>query len=208
MSGIKAIETRYKGYRFRSRLEARWAVFFDALGIAWEYEKQGFALTSGNYLPDFWLPKHRYWIEIKGEHPSEEEQALGMELAEATDDRVFLFFGSIFVPSYERPGASAPEAYCLSGWDCYYNWCECSECGSLGIQFDGRSDRLPCKQPSCCYYAIENNRPCEEHGTKYEKGCRRSSHGDKGYALDTERLCAAYGKALSARFEFGESGAA
>ena len=29
MSDIKAIETYYKGYRFRSRLEARWAVFFD-----------------------------------------------------------------------------------------------------------------------------------------------------------------------------------
>ena len=28
---IKAIETVYNGYRFRSRLEARWAVFFDAL---------------------------------------------------------------------------------------------------------------------------------------------------------------------------------
>jgi hypothetical protein len=41
---IKAIETRYKGYRFRSRLEARWAVFFDALGVEWEYEKEGFDL--------------------------------------------------------------------------------------------------------------------------------------------------------------------
>ena len=30
---IKAIETRYNGYRFRSRTEARWAVFFDAFGI-------------------------------------------------------------------------------------------------------------------------------------------------------------------------------
>ena len=35
---IKPIETIYKGYRFRSRLEARWAVFFDALGIEYEYE--------------------------------------------------------------------------------------------------------------------------------------------------------------------------
>lgn len=26
---IKAIDTIYKGYKFRSRLEARWAVFFD-----------------------------------------------------------------------------------------------------------------------------------------------------------------------------------
>lgn len=38
MSEIKPIQTRYKGYHFRSRLEARWAVFFDALGIAWKYE--------------------------------------------------------------------------------------------------------------------------------------------------------------------------
>ena len=30
---IAAIETEYCGYRFRSRLEARWAVFLDALGI-------------------------------------------------------------------------------------------------------------------------------------------------------------------------------
>ena len=54
---IKAIETRYKGYRFRSRLEARWAVFFDALCIEWEYEREGFVLPYGPYLPDFWLPQ-------------------------------------------------------------------------------------------------------------------------------------------------------
>lgn len=54
---MKAIETVYKGYRFRSRLEARWAVFFDALDIKYEYEPQGFDLGEcGRYLPDFWLP--------------------------------------------------------------------------------------------------------------------------------------------------------
>lgn len=54
MSEIKAIETIYKGYRFRSRLEARWAVFLDALGVRWEYEPEGFVLPSGRrYLPDF-----------------------------------------------------------------------------------------------------------------------------------------------------------
>lgn len=63
---IKAIETQYKGYRFRSRLEARWAVFFDALGVKWEYEKEGFDLgEAGWYLPDFWLPAQEWWIEIK-----------------------------------------------------------------------------------------------------------------------------------------------
>jgi hypothetical protein len=62
---IKAIETEYKGYRFRSRLEARWAVFFDALGIKWEYEKEGYELPCGWYLPDFYLPVHDAYIEIK-----------------------------------------------------------------------------------------------------------------------------------------------
>lgn len=61
---IKAIETRYKGYRFRSRLEARWAVFFDALGLDWEYEPEGYVLPDGTkYLPDFYADG--VYIEIK-----------------------------------------------------------------------------------------------------------------------------------------------
>lgn len=66
---IKAIETRYKGYRFRSRLEARWAVFFDAMGMKWEYEPEGFDLgDAGWYLPDFRVrtPQGNFcWYEIK-----------------------------------------------------------------------------------------------------------------------------------------------
>lgn len=54
MSTIKPIETIYKGYKFRSRLEARWAIVFDRLGLKWEYEKQGYDLGEyGLYLPDF-----------------------------------------------------------------------------------------------------------------------------------------------------------
>ena len=61
MSEIKAIETYYKGYRFRSRLEARWAVFFDAAGIKYEYEPEGFDLGGGlYYLPDF-----RIWVNCR-----------------------------------------------------------------------------------------------------------------------------------------------
>ena len=63
---IKAIETSYEGYKFRSRLEARWAVFFDALGLPWEYEKEGIDLGElGCYLPDFWFPTLRVWAEVK-----------------------------------------------------------------------------------------------------------------------------------------------
>lgn len=70
---IKAIETEYAGHRFRSRLEARWAVFFDALGVKWLYEPQGYVLGNGDaYLPDFWLPELQVWAEVKGV-PSESE---------------------------------------------------------------------------------------------------------------------------------------
>lgn len=68
---IKPIETRYKGYRFRSRTEARYAVFFDAMMLRWEYEVEGYRLSSGQlYLPDFYLPDHQWHVEIKGYPPS------------------------------------------------------------------------------------------------------------------------------------------
>jgi len=72
---IKAIETKYKGYRFRSRLEARWAVFFDALEEPWEYEKEGFDTGQGYYLPDFWLSRLGIWVEIKGQWPVGDDRA-------------------------------------------------------------------------------------------------------------------------------------
>jgi hypothetical protein len=72
---IRAIETEYQGYRFRSRLEARWAVFFDALGVRYEYEKEGYDLgEAGWYLPDFWLPDCGGWVEIKPGEPTRDER--------------------------------------------------------------------------------------------------------------------------------------
>ena len=53
VTDIRPIETIYRGYRFRSRLEARWAVFFDRCSVRYDYEPQGFELPSGRYLPDF-----------------------------------------------------------------------------------------------------------------------------------------------------------
>lgn len=63
---IKPIETVYNGYRFRSRLEARWAVFFDKMGIQYEYEPEGYVLDDGTkYLPDFYLCEIDAFVEIK-----------------------------------------------------------------------------------------------------------------------------------------------
>ena len=67
MQDIKAIETEYNGYRFRSRLEARWAVFFDAIGIEYDYEVEGYCFSDGTkYLPDFYLPESDAFFEVKG----------------------------------------------------------------------------------------------------------------------------------------------
>ena len=64
---MKPIETQYQNYKFRSRLEARWAVFFDKVDINWTYEPQGFNLPSGPYLPDFHLLDENWdcFVEIK-----------------------------------------------------------------------------------------------------------------------------------------------
>lgn len=75
---IKPIETVYNGYRFRSRLEARWAVFFDAIGVPYEYEPEGFRKDNIYYLPDFRLKCYGtrgecneesfdLYVEVKGE---------------------------------------------------------------------------------------------------------------------------------------------
>lgn len=58
----------YGGTRFRSHLEARWAIFFDHLDLKWEYEPQGFDLGDGiAYLPDFavYAALGTVWAEVK-----------------------------------------------------------------------------------------------------------------------------------------------
>ena len=63
---MKALNTLYAGNYFRSRTEAKWAVYFDLIGVEWEYEKEGYDLGNGVfYLPDFWFPKHKMYGEVK-----------------------------------------------------------------------------------------------------------------------------------------------
>lgn len=91
----RAIETKYKDYRFRSRTEAKWAIFFDAMGIEWEYEPEGYDLgEAGWYLPDFWLPYFKMWVEIKGINPNDDELNKARALCDATRNRVIIFVGN------------------------------------------------------------------------------------------------------------------
>lgn len=63
---IAPIPTCWQGYHFRSRLEARWAVFFTFLEIEFHYEPEGVQLSDGvRYLPDFFLPVIKHWAEVK-----------------------------------------------------------------------------------------------------------------------------------------------
>lgn len=53
-NNISPIETEYDGRRFRSRLEARGAIFFNQVGLPYEYE--GYEMDGIRYLPDFYIP--------------------------------------------------------------------------------------------------------------------------------------------------------
>ena len=120
---IKPIETRYKGYRFRSRLEARWAVFFDALGVKWQYEKEGYDLgDAGWYLPDFWLPEMGIWAEIKGQEASTDEKQKAYRLSALSKKGVLMIQG---MPGIEKPDSIYAETsarnvlYCGECFDVY-----------------------------------------------------------------------------------------
>lgn len=92
---MRIIETRFDGIRFRSRTEARWAVFFKACRLRYEYEKEGFDLGGGIwYLPDFWLPELNRWFEVKGKRPSHDELEKCRALAVESGHEVLLAVGT------------------------------------------------------------------------------------------------------------------
>jgi hypothetical protein len=194
--GIRPIQTFYDGHRFRSRLEARWAVFFNTLNIPYEYEKEGYVLDSGlgTYLPDFWLPEQDCWIEIKGTAPTGEDEERLKTIVLSTKKAGYIFFGPIYQPKSISDDSSAihlnfeyDEDGEHVGWDDAHWWCECHNCGALGIQFEGRGARIQC---GCSHGDVGDS----------------CSHDDRCHAFDTPRLVAAYITARSARFEYGEKG--
>lgn len=176
---MKAIETNYKGYRFRSRLEARWAVFFDTLGLTWEYEKEGFDLGDGKYyLPDFWLPQVRMWAEVKGEAFTDEQLSLCARLAEQSSRDVVLLLG---MPDFK----AYPVLF----------YCDPAE-GEVNI-YDGARAGL-----TDCYLTREYL-----HENRFYKYVGEDEEGQRACLQDYEEYVRAVQAAKSARFEHGEKGA-
>lgn len=92
---IKSLPTEYRGIKYRSRTEARWAVFFTENDIPFHYEFEGFDLGHGVwYLPDFWLPEAKSWFEVKPGNPSAAEIDKARGLARGTGRLVFVAPGN------------------------------------------------------------------------------------------------------------------
>lgn len=123
--GIKAIETKYNGFNFRSRLEARWAIFFDMIGLKYEYEVEGYEMNGVRYLPDFYIPSLDRWFEIKAKPLSEYEMKKCEEFCFNKDNENIKFsvligspeavkidnFAGVFEYVWEWPSEKYPSNY-------------------------------------------------------------------------------------------------
>lgn len=183
---IKPIETEYKGYRFRSRLEARVAVLFDALRIKWLYEPEGFILSDGTrYLPDFYLPETETFVEVKGVMTQSDRHKVEQFVKDSGKAVVIIYDDFTF------------EACDL--WDGYYELAsksesvlaECDCCGKL--YFMGWNGVYGC-------------RACGAYDGCHHFTCVVDGDGDLcthlGYR--SELWTTARNKAKQARFEHGE----
>ena len=181
---LKPIETVYKGYHFRSRLEARWAVYFDRVGALWNYELEGFNLNGLYYLPDFYVyhPSH-FWVEIKpsGKSPDDIESGIVITRMDLTP------FSSISDMDLEKcrrlSKASRTMAIMLIGnsyWHEFLPYFFTSD-GEEGIDF-------------LCESTVEPERKAEIARLVFTfYSCKKSP----------EELALAYKAAHQARFEYG-----
>lgn len=197
---IRAIPTTYAGCRFRSRLEARWAVFFDHLGITWEYEAEGYEGPAGRYLPDFLVHLGEPTLfEVKPLSEAGQTDARWWEASAAADARLIVAYGMPRGDGHAPWDAPTPDGHLnlidgrsgLEGWDNYHAFCTCPWCGTVGIEFDGRGARV-------CGYAA--------HDLTSAQAEKQVGHYDKAYSYDDPRIVSAYTAARSARFEHGERG--
>lgn len=233
---IQPIETRYAGHHFRSRLEARWAVFMDHLNIPWQYEPQGYKIDGKNYLPDFLVwpdTDAAFWLEIKGKFPSQDELAKARGLAQGTGIRAYVY--------WMKPEPPAPDLSHLthdeySGFDRGgYVWTDEDgwreyptlppvwqlDLRPTAFRFDSGVKAADTKAksdfwwwtdcPHCGRVIIKHDGqvgfcPSLEHLTGQQYTAK---YGDPypRFAHRTPRLLAAYEAATSARFEHGQSGA-
>lgn len=218
---IKAIQTYYNGYHFRSRTEARWAVFFDNANIRYQYEPEGYELSDGTkYLPDFYLSDFGIFVEIKplleGVEPDEKQATYRKqeELCRKFRDEV----GSILLMRGVPWNDVWGQLYCFDltdssggtfeGSAIFVNACEYSYegCDPILLVNDQRQDRTLFLDTA---YEKMNKKVCNASMVlDYHKGyamnmvlCDMYDFYDPN---STEMLSMAKRSAQQARFEHGE----
>ena len=150
---MRVLQTKYDGHHFRSRLEARWAVFFKELKIPYLYELDGFDLgEAGWYLPDFFLPgvpsrndpkgQKGIWIEVKPIAPEETYCKKLYALVEDTQLPLIVLIGAVssgsdFEKEYEeyRWWDSLPDTEDHVTVDTGMLWHKCYKCGKIKIDY-------------------------------------------------------------------------
>lgn len=194
MSEIKPIPTEYNGYRFRSRLEARWAVFFDALGVEYEYEPEGFCFDGITYLPDFLIHdvegihayewRHDIYVEVKGEPD------------QRSADKVYWFSGDPYeenIPIWVVGNIPNPHDYVNDMSEQRYKRCH-----------ETRGIRNHC---SLCIndFGTLDGDSCFEFSLDYtDHLIFRGADSSYGYGAWSDKISNAFLAARQARFEHGE----
>lgn len=149
MKNIKAIQTFYRGYKFRSRLEARWAVFFDSLNIPWLYEEEGLSIDNEWYLPDFYLPDCKQFFEVKGIMSDKDESKIKALISKGYSVTIGYDNGRFQACDYGEDGFELSEIG--DSWLCQCVYCKkywflgsilSYECQCCGI-YDGDSGFIP-----------------------------------------------------------------
>ena len=198
---MKAIETEYKGLRFRSRLEARHAVMLDALGIKYEYEREGYQLGNLSYLPDLWLPELDIFIEVKGEIPDDDSEDVekARQLTMATQKRVYVFSGQIPEDgNFDDVLRPRLDGKTIHG----YKWGECPFCHFLAIQINGYPAKHDCKKLQDLDDVVIQIK--QDVQPDYLNWIEFKINEFFDFS-QTPRLLDAYAAARQARFEFGET---
>ena len=192
----KAIPTKYAGHTFRSRLEARWAAFFDVCKWDWEYEP----VDLNGWIPDFRLTSRApqgndfhgtsVFVEVKPitkfcqatvnkiQHASKESKNSGE----------VLLLGEGLLEGYESYRYGVNESVAYLGW-LGERW------GELG------DNRQPLSQgpfgekggdgwawyytPLACNSVPNNDRPYDFRSLNNDYSCRLSGFYDGGHTHDT-----------------------
>lgn len=219
MQDIKAIETEYNGYRFRSRLEARWAVFFDAAGLKYQYEPDGFEVKWSDaeiyrYLPDFYLPDFDVWVEIKPNKQKLLEDADKITMCidygntPISESNGLLILGQI--PHYYPYSNENIPAFNLLWW-------EKGVCSELAEFIIGENGEAVLMLEKTMAYDISSAPDMPELLSNddllyYKSGIGMIYNGlwwnlsGSAQRVCSEELLKYYDRARSARFEFGEKG--